>query len=196
MKSPFSLLFGKEPDYLSLRVFGIRCFPCLREYATNKFEPKSLPYFFLGYSEKYEGYKCLYPLTGRIFISQHVVFHETLFPFKKPSDLFVPAVDEANFSTFTDWVQVAQNDTALSCGHEPCTRNQIMSPDSRSPDSQFVTPSPLAFQYAPILDPHDQEPESNPNPFTSRPSCNEQSESELEPSNFVPNTLTTYYLNH
>lgn len=79
MKSPFSLLFGKEPDYSSLRVFGSRCFPCLREYAKNKFEPESLACVFLGYSEKHKGYRCLYPPTGRNFISRHVVFHEILF---------------------------------------------------------------------------------------------------------------------
>lgn len=152
MKSPFSLLFGKEPDYSSLRVFGSRCFPYLREYAKNKFEPKSLPCVFLGYNQKHKGYRCLYPPTGRIFISRHVVFHEILFPFKKPADLFVAAADEGDLATFTDWVQATQNDFAVSSGHEePFTRNQMMSPDPRNLDSNLISPNHLALQSEPIL---------------------------------------------
>jgi hypothetical protein len=36
---------------------------------------------FLGYGKPHVGYKCLHILTGRIYISRHVVFNEGEFPF-------------------------------------------------------------------------------------------------------------------
>lgn len=79
--SPHEKLFGKPPVYTSLRVFGCKCYPYLRPYAKDKFDPKSLLCVFLGYNEKYKGYRCLYPPTGRVFISRYVLFDELEFPF-------------------------------------------------------------------------------------------------------------------
>lgn len=47
----------------------------------NKLDPKSLVCVFIGYNEKYKGYRCLYPPTGRVYISRHVLFDESVFPF-------------------------------------------------------------------------------------------------------------------
>ncbi|CAB78643.1 reverse transcriptase like protein [Arabidopsis thaliana] len=80
-KSPFELLNKKKPDYQALRIFGCACFPTLRDYAQHKFDPKSLKCVFLGYNEKYKGYRCLLPTTGRVYISRHVIFDEHSFPF-------------------------------------------------------------------------------------------------------------------
>lgn len=80
-KSPFEILFKKTPDYYFLRVFGSACYPCLRPYAHHKFEPRSLQCVFLGYHPQYKGYHCLYPPTGRVYISRHVIFDEQCFPF-------------------------------------------------------------------------------------------------------------------
>ena len=79
--SPYEKLFGKTPDYSALRTFGCACFPTLRDYASHKFDPRSLKCVFLGYSDKHKGYRCLYPPTGRVYISRHVIFDETNFPF-------------------------------------------------------------------------------------------------------------------
>lgn len=67
--------------YTALRVFGSACFPTLRDYITTKFDLRSLKCVFLGYNEKYKGYRCLHPPTEKIYISRHVVFDETTFPF-------------------------------------------------------------------------------------------------------------------
>lgn len=81
MNSPFSLLYGQELEYSSLQVFGCRCFPYLRNYSCDKLSPHSLPCVFLGYSDKYKGYRCLHPPTHKLYISQHVVFDENTFPY-------------------------------------------------------------------------------------------------------------------
>ncbi|CAN7140793.1 unnamed protein product, partial [Brassica rapa subsp. narinosa] len=80
-KSPFEVLHSKAPLYTALRVFGCKCFPYLRPYMSNKMDPKSLMCVFVGYNEKYKGYRCYYPPTGKVFISRHVLFDESSFPF-------------------------------------------------------------------------------------------------------------------
>lgn len=36
---------------------------------------------FLGYNEKYKGYRCLHPPTGKVYINRHVLFDEQILPF-------------------------------------------------------------------------------------------------------------------
>nr|AAC67200.1 putative retroelement pol polyprotein [Arabidopsis thaliana] len=79
--SPYEKLHQTTPDYTALRSFGCACFPTMRDYAMNKFDPRSLKCVFLGYNDKYKGYRCLYPPTGRVYISRHVIFDETAYPF-------------------------------------------------------------------------------------------------------------------
>lgn len=100
MISPLEKLTSKKPIYSSLRVFGSCCFPCLRAYATNKFDPRSLPCVFVGFSDRHKGYMCLYPPTGRVYISRHVVFDESMYPFKQPSDLFALAQVDGECPSF------------------------------------------------------------------------------------------------
>ena len=47
----------------------------------TKLDPKSLLCVFLGYNEKYKGYRCYYPPTGKVFISRNVLFEESEFLF-------------------------------------------------------------------------------------------------------------------
>lgn len=79
--SPFELLNGQPPVYTSLRVFGCACYPYLRPYSKHKFDPKSLLCVFVGYNEKYKGYKCYHPPTGRVYINRHVLFDEDRLPY-------------------------------------------------------------------------------------------------------------------
>ena len=79
--SPWEQFFHKPPDYSQLRVFGCRCYPWLKPYITSKLDAKSKPCVFLGYSLNHKGYRCLDPITNRVYISRHVYFDETTFPF-------------------------------------------------------------------------------------------------------------------
>lgn len=71
----------RAPLYTALRVFGCKCFPHLKPYATNKLDPKSLLCVFLGYNDKYKGYRCYHPPTKTVYISRHVLFDEKVFPY-------------------------------------------------------------------------------------------------------------------
>lgn len=79
--SPFEVMFSTKPTYTHLRAFACRVYPYLRDYATHKLSPRSLPCVFLGYSSQYKGFRCLDPITSKIYISRHAQFEETEFPF-------------------------------------------------------------------------------------------------------------------
>lgn len=81
---PLERLFHQKPDYHFLKVFGCACFPGLRSYSLHKLDHCTRRSVFLGYSSNHEGYRCLDPTTGRVFISCHVKFGESSFPFAEP----------------------------------------------------------------------------------------------------------------
>lgn len=78
-KSPFELLFQPKPDYAMLKVFGCLCFPYTRPFDNVKFQFKSVPCIFLGYCLGYKGYKCLDPVSKKVYIYRHVTFNDAKF---------------------------------------------------------------------------------------------------------------------
>lgn len=94
-QSPFELLFRRSPNYSSLKVFGCLCYPWLRPYAPHKLSPRSAACVFLGYSTQHHAYQCFHSATNKIYLSHHVIFHESLFPFNSTfnSDMdFSPSI--------------------------------------------------------------------------------------------------------
>lgn len=89
-KSPVELLQQQKPDYSHLRVLGTSYYPYLRPVSDHKLELRSLMCVLLGYSTNYKGYRCLYPPTGKVYVSRHVVFDEECFPFKRQYKHLVP----------------------------------------------------------------------------------------------------------
>ena len=59
----------------------VLCYPWLRPYTTHKLESRSKPCVFLGYSLTQSAYHCLNPTTSKIYVSRHVQFVKSLFPF-------------------------------------------------------------------------------------------------------------------
>ena len=80
-KCPHEILFGSTPNYLNLRIFGCLCYPWLRPYSQNKLSNRSMPCVFFGYSTQHCAYQCYHPPTQKLYLSRHVTFHESLFPF-------------------------------------------------------------------------------------------------------------------
>ena len=70
------------PHYSFLKPFGCACFPHLGAASVDKLSPHSVKCVFLGYAPHYKGYKCLDPISHRVYISHHVRFYETEFPFQ------------------------------------------------------------------------------------------------------------------
>lgn len=80
-QTPLEKLFGEQPEYSALRVFGCACWPNLHPFNSRKLQFRSTRCTFLGYSSLYKGYKCLDIATGRVYISRDVIFDENVFPF-------------------------------------------------------------------------------------------------------------------
>lgn len=78
--NPLHLLTCSQPKYHDLRVFGSACFPCLRPYQQHKFDFHTKKCVFVGYNNHHKGYRCFVP-SGRIYVSRHVVFNESYFPY-------------------------------------------------------------------------------------------------------------------
>lgn len=110
--SPYQNLFGRSPNYLKLRVFGCLCFPWLRPYTKHKLESRSLPCIFLGYSLTQSAYLCLHLPTGRLYVSRHVQFVETKFPY---SDVVIsqPSPPETSPPSFSPPTLVPLKPTPL-----------------------------------------------------------------------------------
>jgi len=79
--SPYKKLFHKILDYSFLRMFECKCFPTILS-TQQKLEPRSKQCVFIGYASNYKVYRCLDPITGRVYISRHVLFHEDVFPYR------------------------------------------------------------------------------------------------------------------
>ncbi|KAK1555207.1 hypothetical protein Q3G72_023368 [Acer saccharum] len=79
--SPFEMIFGTVPNYSKLKIFGCLCYPWLRPYSSHKLSPRSSPCVFLGYSLSQSAYICYDPSTTRIYVSCHVKFVESVFPY-------------------------------------------------------------------------------------------------------------------
>jgi hypothetical protein len=88
--TPFEKLFASSLDYSLLKIFGCTCWPNLRPYNSNKFQPRFLQCVFLGYSIHHKGYKCFHIPSSRLYISRDVVFQESLFQFQIPTSSLPP----------------------------------------------------------------------------------------------------------
>jgi len=83
-KSSYEIVYRHTPDYHFLEVFGCACWLYLRPYNKHKIIFKSKNCIFIGYSLDHHGYKCLDLVTGKVYVSRHLIFYENHFPYKNP----------------------------------------------------------------------------------------------------------------
>lgn len=89
------MLFHKIPDYTVMRVFGCSCYPYLRPYNHHKLAFRTDRCTFLGYSSLHKGYHCLHP-SSKVYISNHVVFDESSFPFGSTKSVSSHSVSDSS----------------------------------------------------------------------------------------------------
>lgn len=79
---------------------------------------------FLGYSDKHKGYRCLYPPTGRVYISRHVIFDEINFPF---ANIYLHLQQKNSTPLYQAWQQSFQqpNSTSQAAAPSVSSRQQI-----------------------------------------------------------------------
>ncbi|KAJ9547961.1 hypothetical protein OSB04_020504 [Centaurea solstitialis] len=147
MFSPYKLIFQKNPNYSKLKVFGCLCFPWLRPYSSHKLTPRSQPCIFLGYSLSQSAYICFEPSARKFFVSRHVQFVESVFPYvslhttlSRPTsttiDTWIPPV--LNISSPPSSAQPSHTPSAASSQEVP----SVEAPShSNSPSRQPTSPT-------------------------------------------------------
>ena len=151
--SPFLKLYNKEPDYNNLRVFGCLCYPLLRPQGLHKLEYRSKPCIFIGYS--YAGYRCLDPITNKVYLSRHVIFYESSFLTKDKATSHLPSKIHAS------------GDVPFPFPFPPYnTFSNLPSsiPSTTLPNSPSTTPTPNS---APANEPLVHNPPTSPTPLPS-----------------------------
>lgn len=152
---PFTLLFQTTPSYHLLKPFGCLCFPWLKPYTSHKLQPKSSPCIFLGYYDNTKGYKCYDPSTTKVYISRHVRFVDTEFPFsvlsRSPSTSFSSS-ESLYFSipltSFDDIIiPVTTFDSLLPPSSVPLYHNAINAPSFSSVSDVPSAPVLLESQH-------------------------------------------------
>ncbi|RVW91359.1 Retrovirus-related Pol polyprotein from transposon RE1 [Vitis vinifera] len=143
-KTPYELLFGKQPDYSMLRTFGCLCFPYLRDYSPNKLSPKSTPCVFLGYNTLHKGFRCLDRKTHRVYVSRHVQFYEHTFPYNGDSVQNLPSnIDYIHFSESQECVSSSSNVSTSDSLPSPSFSNSLCLPCNDIPHlSSTSSPGP------------------------------------------------------
>ncbi|CAH9079866.1 unnamed protein product [Cuscuta europaea] len=135
--SPYERLFQKSPDYAFMRLFGCSCFPNIYASSANKLSARSIHCVFIGYASGYKGYRCLEPKSGKVYVSRHVKFLETNFPFSSLSSSF----SESSISS--DFPQLTLPNTIRAHIPPPMALSQhIAGPLLHSRPLQQLTPTP------------------------------------------------------
>jgi len=119
LKSPYFLLYGSPPVVTHLRIFGCACFPLLKPYNSNKLQPKTSTCIFLGYARQYKGYFCFSIRTNYFFITRHVLFDESMFPYSSviptsPSTSSSPCLHPTVFPLISPPTPAAASQPTLS----------------------------------------------------------------------------------
>jgi len=129
----------------SLRVFGSKCFPYTWNTRHRKFDPKTVLCIFVGYSDKYKGYKCFHPTSKQFIISYHVVFDELIFPYKKTHSTGTTLPSFHVISIFNSWIPPATDSSAemslLKSSSVCLLIAMLQKGSSQSFDVTLITPS-------------------------------------------------------
>ncbi|KAJ4749927.1 Pol [Rhynchospora pubera] len=88
-KTPFELWFGHTPNISYFRVFGSKCFVLDESPKVTKFDAKSLPSIFVGYSTTSKAYRVYLPNSKVVIESINVKFDEKVLEESKKGNSIV-----------------------------------------------------------------------------------------------------------
>nr|GEU89828.1 retrovirus-related Pol polyprotein from transposon TNT 1-94 [Tanacetum cinerariifolium] len=152
-KTPFEMIYGVLPSYDQLRVIGCLCFASITKPHKDKFSPRTIRSVLIGYPPGQKWHK-LYSLeTHEMFCSRDVIFHETVFPFKKDTPVKEPCLSTQQWPITVR----AQDDEEFSANVHNITIKTVIpnTPDDNSPPpnnaehvAENVEPSPTTTAHS------------------------------------------------
>jgi hypothetical protein len=150
-------------------------------------EYRSKPCIFLGYH--HAGYKCLDPVTNKVYLSRHVVFNEDSFPAKDQTVSLLPSkVCAQNDAPFILPVRFP----VINIPHAQSSSISAASTPAAQPSAEPYPPSPLADTATPSTPQPGTTPRLSPNHISvSSPPVNPllaptPSPAPLQPSSSTP----------
>nr|GEX79768.1 ribonuclease H-like domain-containing protein [Tanacetum cinerariifolium] len=135
---PFTRLFGAQPNYNVLRVFGCLYYPHID--TNHKLGPRATPSIFLGHAANHFGYRCLDLNTNKIIISRHVTFDETVFLFPSTKSTTTPSYDFLDDST--DLISTVIRTAPITPVPKPVHTPQVDVPTPPTPHTPPTPPTP------------------------------------------------------
>ncbi|PWA85644.1 reverse transcriptase, RNA-dependent DNA polymerase, Gag-polypeptide of LTR copia-type [Artemisia annua] len=182
-KSPYELLYQTPLPLTYLKVIG--CQALAHQRTTDKFEARAIPCVLVGYPTTQKGYLLYNLTTHKTFVSRHVRFNETIFPFadKSPN---TPTLSSQPTSTPSDFSQASPHiDT-------PPPPPPPLSPQHT--DASSPTPSPQHTDIpSPIPTPQYTDPITNTDPSPSTFNQHTDIPQSSKSSHNTPVTSTTIH---
>ncbi|XP_028186399.1 uncharacterized protein LOC114373048 [Glycine soja] len=86
--SPHFHVYHAHPDLSNLRVFGTLCFASTLQAHKTKFQSRAKKCIYLGHPFGTKGFLLFDLHTREIFVSRHVIFYETIFPYHDHTSSF------------------------------------------------------------------------------------------------------------
>lgn len=80
LSSPSETIFGAQPNFSKLKIFGCLCYPWLHPYSSHKLDACSKSCVSLGYSTQ-SAYLWFDLSTSKPYASKHAKFIESIYPF-------------------------------------------------------------------------------------------------------------------
>lgn len=94
-KSPYLMIFNKEHDLYSLKVFGYLTYDATIQSQRTNLDPRGRKCIFLGFKQGTKGVILLDLNNHDIFTSRNITHHEHIFPFN-PNWKYYPSHQPAN----------------------------------------------------------------------------------------------------
>nr|GEV89691.1 ribonuclease H-like domain-containing protein [Tanacetum cinerariifolium] len=160
---PFTRLFGAQPDYSVLPVFGCLCYPYID--TNHKLRPRATSSIYLGHAANHFGYRFLDLNTNKIIISYHVTFNETVFPFPSTKSTTTPSSDF--FDDSTDLCSTIIRTAPITPVLAPVHTLQVDVPTPLTPPTPPTPPPPPTPQSVPQIVPKHAPIPTNDSPTMS-----------------------------
>ncbi|MCO5590655.1 hypothetical protein L7F22_044628 [Adiantum nelumboides] len=152
---PYSLWYGKEPDYSSLRIFGCTCYAYIPAPSRNKLDDRALKAIFVGYGEPHgvKGYRLYDPVKKDFLFSRSLVFDESSLISTPEETITAPSTDHgpASLTSVLDFEKITSTSSSESTPSTTVTWVAPFDPGAVVPHVPHPLLVPQALPPAPAI---------------------------------------------